>query len=98
MKLASLRGAGRDGKLVIVDRALQRYVAVPEIAATLQGALDRWNEVEPLLRAAAAQFESSGAARVQHFDQRGCLAPLPRAYQWLDGSAYLHHVELVRRA
>jgi fumarylacetoacetate (FAA) hydrolase len=98
MKLASLRGTGRDGKLVIVDRALERCVAVPDIAPTLQAALDRWAEVEPLLRAAATQFESAGAARAQRFDLRACVAPLPRAYQWLDGSAYLHHVELVRRA
>jgi fumarylacetoacetate (FAA) hydrolase len=98
MKLASLRGAGRDGKLVIVDRALERCIAVPDIAPTLQAALDRWAEVEPLLRAVAMQFESAGAPRAQRFDLRACVAPLPRAYQWLDGSAYLHHVELVRRA
>ncbi len=91
-------GRGATDELVIVDRALQRCVAVPQIAPTLQAALDRWAETEPLLRAAAAQFESGGAARAQQFDPRGCMAPLPRAYQWLDGSAYLHHVELVRRA
>src|ERR1700733_9941031 len=98
MKLASLRGTGRDGKLVIVARALERCIAVPDIAPTLQAALDRWAEVEPLLRAVATQFESVGAPRAQRFDLRACVAPLPRAYQWLDGSAYLHHVELVRRA
>jgi fumarylacetoacetate (FAA) hydrolase len=98
MKLASLRGTGRDGQLVIVDRALERCVAVPDIAPTLQAALDRWVDIELPLRAAAAQFESGGSARAQRFDPRGCTAPLPRAYQWLDGSAYLHHVELVRRA
>ena len=98
MKLASLRGAERDGELVIVDRKLARYIAVPQIAPTLQAALDRWNEVEPRLRAAAAQLESADSAAARPFDARACAAPLPRAYQWLDGSAYLHHVELVRKA
>src|SRR5580700_1395868 len=98
MKLASLRGTHRDGKLIIVDRALERYVEVPEIALTLQAALDSWHEVEPRLRAAAAQLESANPARARRFDARACAAPLPRAYQWLDGSAYLHHVELVRKA
>jgi fumarylacetoacetate (FAA) hydrolase len=98
MKLASLRGTHRDGELIIVDRALERYVEVPEIALTLQAALDSWHEVEPRLRAAAAQLESANPARARRFDARACAAPLPRAYQWLDGSAYLHHVELVRKA
>jgi len=98
MKLASLRGAERDGELVIVDRKLARCIAVPQIAPTLQAALDRWNEVEPRLRAAAAQLESADSAAARPFDARACAAPLPRAYQWLDGSAYLHHVELVRKA
>jgi fumarylacetoacetate (FAA) hydrolase len=98
MKLASLRGGERDGELVVVDRSLERCVAVPDIAPTLQAALDRWNEVEPRLRAAAARLESADSAAVRGFDARACAAPLPRAYQWLDGSAYLHHVELVRKA
>jgi fumarylacetoacetate (FAA) hydrolase len=98
MKLASLRGVHRDGELIIVDRALERCVEVREIAPTLQAALDNWHDVEPRLRAAAAQLESADPARTRRFDARACAAPLPRAYQWLDGSAYLHHVELVRRA
>jgi len=98
MKLATLRGSARDGELVIVDRSLERYVAVPDIAPTLQAALDGWHEAEPRLRAAAAELESTDLARARRFDARACAAPLPRAYQWLDGSAYLHHVELVRRA
>jgi fumarylacetoacetate (FAA) hydrolase len=98
MKLASLRGPHRDGELILVDRALQRYVAVPDIAPTAQAALDRWNEVEPQLRAAAAQLESAMPEQARRFDARACAAPLPRAFQWLDGSAYLHHVELVRKA
>ena len=98
MKLASLRGSHRDGELIVVDRSLQHYVEVPQIAPTLQAALDSWHEVEPRLRAAAAQLESADPAQVRRFDARACAAPLPRAYQWLDGSAYLHHVELVRKA
>jgi fumarylacetoacetate (FAA) hydrolase len=98
MKLASLRGAHRDGDLVIVNRSLELFVPAIEIAPTLQAALDRWNAVEPQLRAAAAELESGKAAQARAFDARACAAPLPRAYQWLDGSAYLHHVELVRKA
>jgi fumarylacetoacetate (FAA) hydrolase len=98
MKLASLRGAHRDGHLIVVDRALERYVPVHKIAPTLQAALDRWDEVEPQLRAAAEELESADSVHARRFDARACSAPLPRAYQWLDGSAYLHHVELVRRA
>jgi fumarylacetoacetate (FAA) hydrolase len=98
MKLASLKSAGRDGALVIVDRALTRYVPVPHIAPTLQAALDDWQHAEPKLRAAAAKLEAETPAEMHGFDARACAAPLPRAYQWLDGSAYLHHVELVRKA
>jgi fumarylacetoacetate (FAA) hydrolase len=98
MKLASLKSAERDGQLIIVDRALTHYVPVPHIAPTLQAALDDWYHAEPLLRAAAVKLESTTAAQLQRFDARACAAPLPRAYQWLDGSAYLHHVELVRKA
>jgi fumarylacetoacetate (FAA) hydrolase len=98
MKLASLKSAQRDGQLIIVDRALRRYVPVPHIAPTLQAALDRWDATEPKLRAAAIELELADPVRAQPFDARACAAPLPRAYQWLDGSAYLHHVELVRKA
>jgi fumarylacetoacetate (FAA) hydrolase len=98
MKLASLRGTHRDGKLIVVDRALERYVEVAEIAPTLQAALESWHEAEPRLRAAAAQLETADPAHARRFDARACAAPLPRAYQWLDGSAFLHHVELVRKA
>jgi fumarylacetoacetate (FAA) hydrolase len=98
MKLASLRAGGRDGELIIVDRALRKRIAVPEIAATLQAALDDWQHLEPRLRAAAAALESQDLREAQRFDPCECSAPLPRAYQWLDASAYLHHVELVRKA
>jgi fumarylacetoacetate (FAA) hydrolase len=98
MKLASLRGAQRDGELIIVDRALEHYVTAQNIAPTLQAALDSWQAVEPQLRAAAAQLEAARPAHARRFAAQACAAPLPRAYQWLDGSAYLHHVELVRKA
>jgi fumarylacetoacetate (FAA) hydrolase len=98
MKLATLKSAHRDGQLIIVDRALRRYVPVPHIAPTLQAALDSWDATEPRLRAAAIELELADPVRAHPFDARACAAPLPRAYQWLDGSAYLHHVELVRKA
>jgi len=98
MKLASLKGTHRDGQLIVVDRALERYLPVAHIAPTLQAALDNWAETEPRLREAALLLESANPDAARRFDARACASPLPRAYQWLDGSAYLHHVELVRRA
>lgn len=97
MKLASLK-AGRDGRLVIVSRDLQRCRAVPAIAATLQQALDEWATCEPALRAAAAALEAGSGGEPFPLAAGGVAAPLPRAHHWADGSAYLHHVELVRRA
>ena len=98
MKLASLKRGGRDGTLVVVSRDLKRCVAVPEVAATLQSALDRWPRTEPALREIAARLQEGGVANSGPFDPALAAAPLPRAYQWLDGSAYLYHAELVRRA
>ena len=98
LKLATLKAGGRDGTLVVVTRDLTRCAPVPDIAPTLQSALDRWAEVVDDLRAAAADLESGGADRGTPFDPAACAAPLPRAYQWADGSAYLNHVELVRKA
>lgn len=99
MKLASLRH-GRDGRLVVVSRDLRFCMPVPEIAATLQSALDRWVEAVPLLARVYASLNVAAVAPAgsMAFDARGVAAPLPRAYQWLDGSAYVNHVELVRRA
>ena len=96
MKLASLK-AGRDGRLVVVSRDLSRCASAAAIAPTLQAALERWAEAEPGLRELAEGLEA-GRIRGQPFDQGACAAPLPRAYQWLDGSAYVTHVELVRKA
>jgi fumarylacetoacetate (FAA) hydrolase len=96
MKLASLR-SGRDGKLVVVSRDLSRCVPADGIAPTLQAALDDWTKAEPRLRRRAGQLEA-GQVNGQPFDEAACASPLPRAYQWADGSAYLNHVELVRKA
>jgi fumarylacetoacetate (FAA) hydrolase len=98
MKLATLRDGTRDGQLVVVSRDLAHCVAVPEIARTLQGALDDWNAVVPALAAIAAELDAGHLADAVTFDPNEAMAPLPRAYQWADGSAYVNHVELVRRA
>ncbi|MEQ8177812.1 MAG: fumarylacetoacetate hydrolase family protein [Amphiplicatus sp.] len=96
MKLASLKG-GRDGRLVLVSNDLTRCTDASRIAPTLQAALDDWGHAEPHLRELAHSLEV-GAAPIDRFHERGCASPLPRAYQWADGSAYVNHVELVRKA
>ncbi len=97
MKLATLKQGGRDGTLVVVSRDLTRCRAVPAIERTLQAALDDWETAEPQLRQAFEALDS-GAIEGEVFDPSACLSPLPRAYQWADGSAYINHVELVRKA
>ncbi|MBR0564921.1 fumarylacetoacetate hydrolase family protein [Azoarcus sp. L1K30] len=97
MKLATLKQGGRDGTLVVVSRDLTRCRAVPAIARTLQAALDEWEACEPQLRQVYEAL-NSGALESQPFDPAACHSPLPRAYQWADGSAYINHVELVRKA
>jgi fumarylacetoacetate (FAA) hydrolase len=94
MKLASLKHA-RDGALVVVSNDLSRYTSASAVAATLQGALDDWATTAPQLQALYADLETGGG---EGFDPAACASPLPRAYQWADGSAYVNHVELVRRA
>jgi fumarylacetoacetate (FAA) hydrolase len=98
MKLATLRDGTRDGRLVVVSRDLSRAVAVPQVARTLQHALDDWTRLAPRLEAVARELEAGQAAGAQGFDPAQCMAPLPRAYHWVDGSAYVNHVELVRQA
>ncbi|MDJ0939446.1 MAG: fumarylacetoacetate hydrolase family protein [Woeseiaceae bacterium] len=94
MKLASLN-KGRDGELVVVSKDLQRCLPAADVAPTLQAALDNWSAAEPGLAAIAARLdEGDGDA----FREDDCASPLPRAYQWADGSAYVNHVELVRKA
>jgi len=98
MKLASYKNGRRDGQLVVVSRDLSRAVAVPAIAPTMQAALDAWDQVAPQL-AAVYQALNAGPVELEFgFDQALCESPLPRAYQWADGSAYVNHVELVRKA
>lgn len=98
MKLATYRDGTRDGQLAIVSSGLDRAAFVQDIARTMQDALDRWVQVERDLRFRAAQLEASRLAGAFPFQPEMCMAPLPRAYQWADGSAYLNHVELVRKA
>jgi fumarylacetoacetate (FAA) hydrolase len=98
LKLASLKTGGRDGTLVVVSRDLRRAVAVRDIAPTLQSVLDDWEQTAPLLREVAEHLEAGSIAREFPFDAASVAAPLPRAYHWVDGSAYVNHVELVRKA
>jgi fumarylacetoacetate (FAA) hydrolase len=97
MKLATLKTDDRDGILVVVNRELTKAKLVPSIALTLQTALDNWCEVEPGLQK-AYRLINEGEGDSFPFDPYRIAAPLPRAYQWLDGSAYLSHVERVRKA
>lgn len=97
MKLASLNDGTRDGMLVVVSHDLQRYTPAGAVAATLQQALDDWATLEPGLQDLATRLDI-GQVKGEAFDEALCLSPLPRAYQWADGSAYVNHVELVRKA
>ena len=96
MKLASLKG-GRDGRLVVVSKDLTRYCAADNIAPTLQSALDDWGYAAPRLEALYRDVEHR-AVPCERFHEREAASPLPRAYQFADGSAYINHVELVRKA
>lgn len=98
MKLASLRAGGRDGTLVVVSRDLSRAVEVSQIARTMQDALDDWAKISPQLQEIADNFEASSVDGEIAFDPTAAASPLPRAYHWVDGSAYVNHVELVRKA
>lgn len=98
MKLATRRNGTRDGELIVVNRALTRAAAVADIAPTLQAALDDWSRTGPALANVAATLEGGKGRNAFDFDARACTAPLPRAFHWADGSAYVNHVELVRKA
>jgi fumarylacetoacetate (FAA) hydrolase len=98
MKLATLRSESRDGRLVVVSRDLSRAVEASDIAPTLQAALDDWPHAAPALRALSDSLERNELDRAIAFEAVECMAPLPRAYHWVDGSAYVNHVELVRKA
>jgi fumarylacetoacetate (FAA) hydrolase len=96
MKLASLK-EGRDGRLVVVSKDFTRCASAAAIAPTLQAALDDWDAAAPRLTEIADALDANRIAHLA-FDPAHCVAPLPRAYQWLDGSAYVNHVALVRKA
>ena len=98
MKFATLKAGGRDGTLVVVSRDLVTCQAVPGIAPTLQAALDDWDRAAPQLRQVYEQLNQGTAPDTVSFLEEECASPLPRAYQWADGSAYINHVELVRKA
>lgn len=97
MKLASLKTNGRDGELIVVNTALTHAVKANDIAPTLQAALDNWDKAAPRLLELSQKL-NAGQCTSFPFVEADCASPLPRALQWVDGSAYLHHVELVRKA
>lgn len=97
MKLASLKNETRDGRLVVVSRDLTRFTDASFLAPTMQAALDDWRRISPHLAALAESLEH-GSVPSQRFHEHDAHSPLPRAYQWADGSAYVNHVELVRKA
>src|SRR3546814_11676679 len=95
MKLATRKNGTRDGELVVVSRDLMRCVTVPQVAHTLQDALDRWSEVAAGLAEISDAMNLGGLdAEAPAFDPARCHSPLPRAYQWADGPAYVNHVVL----
>ncbi len=95
MKFATLRNGRPDGQLVVVSSDLMRYVSAGRIAPNLQAALDDWEALTPALAALGAELDA-GAIAGQPFDPALAMAPLPRAYQWIDGAGYLGHLERVR--
>jgi fumarylacetoacetate (FAA) hydrolase len=98
MKLATYKDGSRDGQLVVVSRDLSSAHYATGIANTLQQALDDWNFISPQLQDLSLALNQGKARHAFPFDPAMCMAPLPRAYQWADGSAYINHVELVRAA
>ena len=98
MKLATRKNGSRDGQLMVVARNLKTAVLADAIAPTLQRALDDWHCIGPQLEALSVLLNAGMAVHSFAFDPTVCMAPLPRAYQWADGSAYVNHVALVRRA
>lgn len=98
MKLATLKDGSRDGQLIVVSRDLKAAHVADGIAPTLQRALDDWNFMAPQLEALYEQLNAGKTTRSFDFDPARCMAPLPRAFQWADGSSYVNHVELVRKA
>ena len=98
MKLATYKDGSRDGQLVVVSRDLGTAHYATGIAQTLQQVLDDWGFLSPQLQDLYVTLNNGKARHAFPFDPAMCMAPLPRAYQWADGSAFINHVELVRRA
>lgn len=98
MKLATLKNGTRDGQLVVVSKDLTRAVVVSDVAHTLQQALDNWTTCQPKLEHYYQQLNVGSLSHTLAFAEQQVASPLPRAYQWADGSAYVNHVELVRKA
>lgn len=98
MKLASLKKGGRDGSLIVVSRDLSHYVSVADIAPTLQAALDNWQQTAPRLNSRYEELNQGTCPGIREMDNKALAAPLPRAFEFVDGSAYLPHVERVRKA
>ncbi|MYM93561.1 fumarylacetoacetate hydrolase family protein [Duganella vulcania] len=98
MKLATLKDGTRDGQLMVVSRDLKTAQLADGVARTLQRALDDWTFIAPQLDAIYQDLNQGRARRSFDFEPQNCMAPLPRAFQWADGSAYVNHVELVRKA
>ncbi len=98
MKLASIDNNTRDGQLVVVNKELTKAVIVSEIAKTMQAAIDNWKETESKLQTIYENLNSNKLSNTFDFASVKVLAPIPRAYHWADGSAYVTHVELVRKA
>ena len=98
MKLASLKTGGRDGSLIVVSHDLENYVSAADISTTLQSALDDWQQTAPRLNVLYAELNQGKCAGIQNLNIEKLAAPLPRAFEFVDGSAYLPHVERVRKA
>ncbi|WP_199608636.1 fumarylacetoacetate hydrolase family protein [Flocculibacter collagenilyticus] len=98
MKLATLKNDTRDGQLVVVSKDLSKCITVAELAMTMQQLLDNWDELSPKLEEIYTGLNAGQLDGEMPFEQSHCESPLPRAYQWADGSAYVNHVELVRKA
>jgi len=98
MKFATYKNGTRDGQLMLVSRDLSKTIAIPEVAKTLQQLLDNWDELAPKAEEIYQRLNNGELVAAIEFEQHLCESPLPRAYQWADGSAYVNHVELVRKA
>ena len=98
MKLATLKDGSRDGTLIVVARDLTQAVSTPALARTMQAACDDWETIAPQLQSLAHELKAGTAKDTFAFDANAVAAPLPRAYQWCDGSAFLHHGRLMEKA